>query len=220
MRTMLLFSIAVLLAAGSESAAQGTRPFPKGTGADVDQRLKRIEGQLGELVKQLEGLRASAKGRQPGGPVAEAPGAEAPRAVHIYVLKHAKAQDLAVVLRELFAPQRLSLAVDVRTNSLIATGDLHETIETILGRLDVPIEGKLRQQDAGKKTQLDDLRRRREIAQADLEQRRDRLTWSERMWKKGFAAESQLQADRAHLLAAEATLRQIEAQLPKPASDK
>lgn len=60
---------------------------------------------------------------------------------------------------------------------------------------------------------VDELQRRLERARADLEQRRERLAWSERMFKRGYIAASQTQADEAHLRAAEAALQRAEAEL-------
>lgn len=51
-------------------------------------------------------------------------------------------------------------------------------------------------------------------AQADVEEWKERVEWSSRMVKKGYATERQLATDRLKLKAAEATL---EALRPKPA---
>jgi hypothetical protein len=234
--TFLGLSIAVLLAAAPGAAAQ----FPKGKPSDIAERLQRIEQQLNQLAKQLDelrvprgprfgafgGLGANAPPAPEGGPGAE----KAPQ-VHIYTLKHANAQDLAELLRGLF---RLAIGVDVRTNSLVVAGDAQEIIEAIVGRLDVPVEAKERKQTTTekkiedkkfdekkfdekkfdeKKGRLEELRLRRELAQADLEQRRERLAWTERMAKKRFLAQSQVEAESVRLRAAEAALNRVEAEL-------
>lgn len=70
--------------------------------------------------------------------------------------------------------------------------------------------------------QIEDLKRRVLQAQADVEGWKDRVAWSERMVKKGYMTERQLEADRSLLQAAEIVLDKARQELkalptePKP----
>jgi hypothetical protein len=54
--------------------------------------------------------------------------------------------------------------------------------------------------------QAAEIKRRIAIAEADVEAWKDRVTWSERMLRKGYMTESQVEAERARLKRAEAVL--------------
>jgi hypothetical protein len=54
--------------------------------------------------------------------------------------------------------------------------------------------------------QADEIRRHIAIAEADVESWKERVTWAERMSKKGYMSATQLQAERAQLTQAELVL--------------
>ncbi len=63
--------------------------------------------------------------------------------VKIYTLQHADAAELAVMLKELFRGDETTIAVDARTNSVIARGraDRLGAFEALIARLDEPAKG-------------------------------------------------------------------------------
>jgi hypothetical protein len=72
--------------------------------------------------------------------------------------------------------------------------------------------------------QAEDVKRRIALLKEDLEMWKDRVTWCERMVRKGYMTETQLQAERAHLIAAELALQMTEKEskvvLPPPKPEK
>jgi hypothetical protein len=73
---------------------------------------------------------------------------------------------------------------------------------------------------------VEEVRRQAQLARSDLEMWKDRVAWAERMVKKGYLTERQLQADQARLKDTEAALEALEKELkalppePKPAPEK
>jgi hypothetical protein len=55
-----------------------------------------------------------------------------------------------------------------------------------------------------------------EKARADVEARRDRVAWAERMVKKGYISDAQLREERTNLAVAEAALRRAEWDAKRP----
>src|SRR5262249_27297507 len=74
--------------------------------------------------------------------------------------------------------------------------------------------------------QVEAIKRQLLLARSDVEMWKDRVAWAERMVKKGYLTERQLQADQARLKAAEAALEALEKELktspadPKPVPEK
>ena len=67
------------------------------------------------------------------------PPAKSPnKTVKVFSVQHAKANDLAAILANLFQPAKVGIAADERTNSILVSGDQSdlETIETLVKRLD------------------------------------------------------------------------------------
>jgi multidrug resistance efflux pump len=124
---------------------------------------------------------------------------------------------MAALLTQLFAGRDLTVAVDLRTNSLAVLGDLAQTVEAILARLDVPVEPKTlpKKEALPPKKAADPLRSRVDAAQADVDMRRERLSWAQRMVKRGYAPETELQAAQAQLHAAETALKSVQAELER-----
>jgi hypothetical protein len=72
--------------------------------------------------------------------------------------------------------------------------------------------------------QAEEVRRQALQTRSDVEAWKDRVSWAERMVKKGYMTDHQLQAEQARLQAAEAALRALEKELkalpPEPKPEK
>lgn len=165
--------------------------FAQGSPAELDQRLGQIEKQLTGLLDEIKTLRQELKEQDP----AEKPAPE----LRIFALKYIEAGTVAPLLQELLGGDQASAfrcVADLPTNQLIVLGTMEQLdqVEALLVRLD-------KQQDARKEAEA-----QLTLAQAEVEQRRDRAAWSERMAARGFITPQQVEADRVQLRQAEAEL--------------
>jgi len=94
------------------------------------------------------------------------------------------------------------------------TSDALQTIRKVLQ--DLPpgpetdqIRAALEKLDA----RIGDVKTRVDLAKADVEQRRDRATWTERMARKGYMTQAQAEIEKVLLKAAEANLEKAQKEL-------
>jgi hypothetical protein len=160
----------------------------------------------------------AAPGQEPRRQPAKPPAVEhAPRAViQVFTLRDTDAAEMIQTLKDLFAgdnTRKTRLALHRSTNSLVATGteeDL-DRINAIIARLETAAGDK--KKDAGKgagderEKQLEAARQKVALAEADLEQTRERAAWSERMVKLNYLTATQATAERARLESAREKLQ-------------
>ena len=147
--------------------------------------------------------------------------------VRILTVSDADAAKIVRTLKDLFpadAAKKMRIALHQSTNSILLLGELDdlERAESIINRLDV-VAGEQKKdkpenaRPAEKNSkQPEEQKGKVALAEADVEQSRERVAWSERMVKLGYLSAAQAKAERSRLDSALELLAQACSEVKTP----
>jgi hypothetical protein len=215
--TLLLCLLRGQTATGHEIPREVARVQPERADLTrLERRLAELEKQLDLLMKEVEALREESK------PLAAEPAA--PPEVRIFHLRNADAAETVETLQQLFQAdeaRKIRIAGHQSANSVVVRAghnDL-EMVEAIVIRLDEAAaevgaaEGDAEPRKARTHKRPEEIKHRVAVAESDVAMWRDRVAWSERMAKKGYLTDFQVNADRGQLIRAEFALDQAQEEL-------
>ena len=190
------------------------KPAVASTPTDVDRRLADLEKYLAGALTEVQALRRDVKA------LAAKSAGPSEGEIKLVPLKHANAVQVAKVLQEFLGRGGgLVITADASTNTLLARGSLDDLVRMMKivdqldaapaerrGAVDDELDKRHKEIAQTRQQILDYLEQWTKMAEADLNLQKDRVAWMERMAKRNYVSDSQVEQERARVQLLESNL--------------